>query len=569
MALQEDEAFVSGVNFHGGEEVFNFTWDATCILPADYDWWILVGKEYVDAVHLYSPSNYMNGIFCSCTNPPSPVCYPGLCNGKSWYIAEGTRQDYTNYDDHTREFTLEIGPKTPQASTLPSYWNYNRRSFLNFMDQALYGIHGVVTDAATGDSIFAKIFVENHDADNSFVMTDPRVGYYARPIKGGTYNVTYSAAGYISQTINITVADYQKVIQNVALMPETPPALPPIANFSFDTKLITTGVPTEVHFEDRSLNLPTSWQWYFEGGDPETSTEKNPVVSYLIEDLAKIQTIKVELTAINAHGEDTKEDFLTVGAPPASDFTAEPTTLIAGNNVSFFDITANDPETWKWTFEGGDPETSTEQNPVVIYRHPGKYTVTLTTKNIFGANSHTKENYITVLETELPIADFYADTTCIFVGESVHFTSYSENAVTWEWYFEGGTPETSDEENPIVVYENAGNFDVKLTVTNDEGEDEMLKENYICVKEKESIDEVNGLKIKVFPNPVSQGATVTIDADSPVRKIEWLNMAGALIKTIYADAASCTFSVSGIDAGFYLMKVETEKGISVTKIQVQ
>jgi hypothetical protein len=45
-------------------------------------------------------------------------------------------------------------------------------------------------------------------------------------------------------------------------------------------------------------------------------------------------------------------------------------------------------------------------------------------------------------------------------------------------------------------------------------------------------------------------------------------MSGTLMKTVYADATSHTFSVSGIEPGVYLMKIETTKGISVTKIQV-
>ena len=36
------------------------------------------------------------------------------------------------------------------AAQLPTYWNYNKRSFLNFIEQSLYGIKGIVTDSASG-----------------------------------------------------------------------------------------------------------------------------------------------------------------------------------------------------------------------------------------------------------------------------------------------------------------------------------------------------------------------------------------------------------------------------------
>jgi hypothetical protein len=146
------------------------------------------------------------------------VTNSGITNGYDWYQITGSRQDYANYYNHCREITLEISnTKNPAASQLPNFWSYNYRSFLNYTEQCLYGIQGVVTDSLTHEPLSAKIFVNNHDKDESYVMTDSRNGFYARPIKGGTYSVTYSAEGYISQTKTITIADHQKEICNVAL----------------------------------------------------------------------------------------------------------------------------------------------------------------------------------------------------------------------------------------------------------------------------------------------------------------------------------------------------------------
>jgi len=641
MALQTAESFVLGFNLHGGTEVCNYPWDNNYALTADDAWWQFVCREYVDTVHVYNP-NYFTGY------------NNGIVRGCNWYVISGGRQDYTNYYDHTREVTVEISTtKTPAASALPNYWNWNYRSFLNYTQQATYGIHGVVTDACTGEPVYAKVFINSHDVNESYIMTDPRVGYYARPIKGGTYSITYSADGYVSQTVSVTVADRQKVVKNIVLSSGTSPTEPPVADFTADITVITEGVPTTVHFSDMSQGCNSGWLWYFEEGTPETSTEKNPVVTYNAGKSSRFLDVQLKVT--NAYGEDTmlKENYIEVGLPPVSDFTADPTTVVAGNSVSFFDLSENDPASWAWTFEGGTPEKSAEQNPVILYKNPGSYYVKLLTKNAFGQDIATKENYIivtvtvlpiadfeadktkiyenksvnftdlslnatawkwyfeggtpetsteqnptilyqhigsysvtlvaenesgkdsltkehyiTVVETTMPIADFVADETHITAGESVRFTSLSENATTWEWYFEGGTPETSTEEHPTVVYEKAGCFDVKLTVTNANGNDMVLKEDYITV-DNVGISEINGLKVKVFPNPVSQRATITIEADSPLRKIEWINMAGAPIKTVYTNAASHTFSVSDIEQGVYLLKIETAEGISVTKIQVQ
>jgi PKD repeat protein len=553
--LQAVEKFTLAVNLHGGAAVCNYPWDNTYKpnTTADHAWWNFVCREYADTVHKYSPSSYMN------------IYENGVVYGADWYRVFSGRQDYANYYDHTREFCLEISDaKTPPASQLPTFWNYNYRSFLNYTNQALYGIHGVVTDACSGEPVYAKIFVNSHDKDNSFVMTDPRVGYYARPIKAGTYSLTYSADGYISQTISVTVADRQKVVRNIELSPTSSPPIAPEPDFTAD-KTIIEGTSATVQFSDLSKNCPDGWQWVFEGGTPPTSTEQNPKISY-----SAPGAYDVKLTATNVHGSEfvLKEDYIQIGLRPAADFSADQTTIVANNSVSFSDMSENEPTSWTWYFEGGTLETSFDQNPVIVYKNAGVFSVVLLAKNLFGQDEMTKEKYITVTTTTLPIADFSADKTNINIGESVVFTNLSENATTYEWYFEGGMPETSTEQNPTVLYETQGIFDVKLTVTNSEGSDEMLREDYIVVEEV-AIDEIDGLKVKIFPNPVSQGATVTIEAAFPLHKIEWLNMSGAVVKTLFANDVSHTFSVSGIEQGVYLLRIETATGVYVTKMQIR
>ena len=83
-------------------------------------------------------------------------------------------------------------------------------------------------------------------------------------------------------------------------------------------------------------------------------------------------------------------------------------------------------------------------------------------------------------------ADFIADVTEVSIGGSVHFTdqSWGGQLVSWNWEFEGGTPAVSTEQNPIVTYNQAGTFDVRLTVTNADGESDMkYLPNYINVSE--------------------------------------------------------------------------------------
>jgi PKD repeat protein len=84
--------------------------------------------------------------------------------------------------------------------------------------------------------------------------------------------------------------------------------------------------------------------------------------------------------------------------PPIADFGADATTILPGGTVNFSDMSAYNPTSWSWTFEGGSPSTSTAQNPSVTYDALGTYTVTLTATNDLGSDTETKTAYINVVD---------------------------------------------------------------------------------------------------------------------------------------------------------------------------
>ncbi|MGE5424111.1 MAG: M14 family zinc carboxypeptidase [Syntrophothermus sp.] len=202
--------FVLSMNFHGGAEVYNYPWDTWAKLHPDDSWMIFTGREYVDTVHAHSPSGYMTDL------------NNGITNGYAWYEVAGGRQDYTTYFHHGREITLEMSSiKLPSASKLLNFWDYNKRSFLNFIEEAGYGFNGQVTDSVTGDPLSAKVNIWGHDADNSWEMTDSLTGWYFRPIDEGTWNVTFTCPGYRTKNITVDVSRRATARQNVQLVPIT------------------------------------------------------------------------------------------------------------------------------------------------------------------------------------------------------------------------------------------------------------------------------------------------------------------------------------------------------------
>jgi Zinc carboxypeptidase/Carboxypeptidase regulatory-like domain/Dockerin type I domain len=211
MDFAELHTFVISANFHGGAEVINYPWDTWYPVHVDDVHLEAISRQYADSAQYYSPSGYM-------TDQDN-----GITNGAAWYSISGGRQDYMTYFHQCREVTNEIsGTKLIAASQLPAHWNYNRIALLNWLEEGLFGIRGIVTDNSTGLPLHAMIRLLGHDTDHdsSMVFTDPDVGDYHRMINPGTYDVEFSAPGYFSDTVtSVVVTSQQSIRVDVALVP--------------------------------------------------------------------------------------------------------------------------------------------------------------------------------------------------------------------------------------------------------------------------------------------------------------------------------------------------------------
>ncbi len=100
-----------------------------------------------------------------------------------------------------------------------------------------------------------------------------------------------------------------------------------------------------------------------------------------------------------------------------------------------------------------------------------------TTEVISGIGVHAGDN----TNFSAPVADFIAENQYIPVGESTIFTDLSTGGPeTWEWFFEGGSPSTSNLQSPPpVFYNEPGIYEVSLTVTNTNGSSTETKTDYI------------------------------------------------------------------------------------------
>jgi hypothetical protein len=115
-----------------------------------------------------------------------------------------------------------------------------------------------------------------------------------------------------------------------------------------------------------------------------------------------------------------------------ADFSGSPTTLCAGGNVSWTNLTtgAGGGANYAWQFPGGVNPTSTNPNPGPRnYSVPGTYDVTLIVTNGPNADTMIKKNYITVLAG--PSVVVTPNPAFICVAGSVTLNASGANTYVW------------------------------------------------------------------------------------------------------------------------------------------
>lgn len=194
---------------------------------------------------------------------------------------------------------------------------------------------------------------------------------------------------YIVNSVN------EEVISGIGChVGETTVTTAPEAGFMANNEIVAVG--ESITFTDMSTGYIDSWEWTFEGGDPATSDLQTPPPVFY----NSSGTYEVTLTVTNVVGSstETKSDFIMAGYAPEAGFSYLITAITGQSTINFTDISTNEPTSWEWTFENGDPPTSNEQNPMdIFYLESGLYSMTLTASNIFGSAIHSAEIDVDIL----------------------------------------------------------------------------------------------------------------------------------------------------------------------------
>jgi gliding motility-associated-like protein len=160
-------------------------------------------------------------------------------------------------------------------------------------------------------------------------------------------------------------------------------------------------------------------------------------------------------------------DSVEIYPLPQVDFSANQTALCDTGTVRFSDLSVSSVPLTNWSWDFGDGNTSTQQNPSHFYAQPGSYTVRLVVTTADGCvDSLEKANFI--ISRELPqVAMGLSDTaSCQPLDLSVQDLSPpTNNPITgWNWDFGFGGA-TASTPNASFSYPAAGQFTLTLTLT--------------------------------------------------------------------------------------------------------
>ncbi|MDI3480071.1 MAG: lysyl endopeptidase, partial [Rikenellaceae bacterium] len=147
---------------------------------------------------------------------------------------------------------------------------------------------------------------------------------------------TYSLSAYNNQAIYVAIRHkatdkFMMMIDDIEL--NTGTATAPSASFTYSPSNICQG--SQVQFTNTSQNA-TSYSWSFPGGNPSTSTQTNPVVTFNTPG-----TYMITLTAYNGTLSDTYMQSITVNPIPPT-----PTISIISNNPIILQSSATTGNQW-------------------------------------------------------------------------------------------------------------------------------------------------------------------------------------------------------------------------------
>ncbi len=223
-----------------------------------------------------------------------------------------------------------------------------------------------------------------------------------------------------------------------------------------------------VTLTSESTNSPTAISWRFGDGDSALGT----TVRHAWKTPGRYT---IELSVSNSADADQVTAEIIVNPrlnPPTARFGQSSLEVVQGEQISFNDLSINNPVTLTWEF--GDGSTAQGPNVSHSWQEPGTYRVTLTARNDAGSDEESKTVTVIPLPPDPPAAGFTVASATVPVNSVVNFTNTSTGDPTeFLWDFGDGT--TSTAASPPHGFNTPGTYEVTLRATNAGGSDSVTR----------------------------------------------------------------------------------------------
>jgi len=214
-------------------------------------------------------------------------------------------------------------------------------------------------------------------------------GMPATSTKGDPGVITYETAGEYAITLVASNQDGSKDTKTATIQ------IYDAINIDFTAQIVNNEAnypPVQVQLINRTDGQGLTYQWAFEGGEPASSTDKNPPNVFFTQTGDHIITLTVNNGVKSSFksqtvtvAPDIDADFSWTVSLDENDYQAPVTLQMVSDCIS--------ATTYRWTFPGGNPASSIEENPSVTYSSAGVYTIQFTANN--GSNTKTVEKQVT------------------------------------------------------------------------------------------------------------------------------------------------------------------------------
>lgn len=328
-----------------------------------------------------------------------------------------------------------------------------------------------------GDWVYAVAFspdgnvLGSGSADRTIRLWDVTTGVEQAMLRGHTgliHSVAFSPTSHTiasgSEDSTIKLWDVSEVLH---------PNEPPVARFTFSPT--QPSMLDAVRFTDASTDPDGEVvEWWWDFGDGQTSTERNPSHQYVKKDTF---AVRLKVTDDDGATGTSSKEITIVNAPPEAAFGFRPTKLRVWEKTVFDASASTDPDgeivCYMWDF--GDGVGKEGQVVTHVYTSPGHYTVLLTITDDEGAHSATSRRVH--VEVRPPEARFTyiphtKDRGALTVGREAIFdasasTSPDSTIVHYVWDFGDGVETLG--QVVMHTYAEPGTYTVELLVIDTSG----------------------------------------------------------------------------------------------------